>query len=315
MQNNNKHLRNKKILLIIILLSVQLMSSCADNKYTSFTNSMDHSDTSYLPVTNAAVHYGLSDKEGNTVDEGIFYIDVNESFEKFISIGNFVDHDSEYKILTFVNYRQSEFYVDDKKCSDFTVKIKEQNDLHIPIKLSGLEEGFNDIIFAIVTYPNTFLTDTDRELTEMNHMLFIRFHVIVDEFVEKRFELTDFDTTQEEPIPEIFIHDKRDILKRITSINIKEKLELFLTAGNIYDEEKDFAVIFLKDFKQIAIYKDQEVIYTNLKPQEKFTMPIELEFSGKGNHEINAILVEAPFEKYSPDNSVANSIRIGVIKE
>jgi len=64
MQNNNKHLRNNKILLIIILLSVQLMNSRVDNDYTSFMNSMDH--------------------------------------------------------------RQSEFYVDAKKCSDFTVKIKEQ---------------------------------------------------------------------------------------------------------------------------------------------------------------------------------------------
>lgn len=176
-----------------------------------------------------------------------------------------------------------------------------------------LDEGYHDIIFAIVTYPDKFLKDIDREHSEMNHILYIRFNIVVENNKKDSYELTEFSLNNKEPVPEIFIHEDKDILKRLTSLDIKDNVNLYLTVGNIYDEEKEYAIIFLKDWKQICIYDNQEIIYTKLLPNQKFTIPFELSFNEKGYHEINAILIEELYQDYNINSSIANSIRVGII--
>lgn len=316
MQLINRYKRNKYFVVLIVTLLL-IVCSCSD-EYTTFENKVtDTNNIKYLPITaqEGSMSYGLTDIHGNIEIQNTFYLSEDDSFEKFINIGNFVNHDSKYKILAFVDFKQSEFYVDAKEYSEFTVNIKEQTDLQIPIKLPQLEEGFHDIIFAIVTYPDIFLSDVDRGNSEMNHILYIRFKIIIDQNHKYSYKLTEFTTNNNGAIPEIFIHEDKDILKRLTTIKIKDNANLYLTIGNIYDEDKEFAIIFLKDWKQVSILNNQEVLYTKLESNQKFTIPIKLDFSEKGYHEINAILIEDPFGNYESISSVANSIRVGIINE
>lgn len=315
-----KHIKKILLLLLIpitilVFISIknQLEPNNSFNKKVSNKNNIE-----YLPIASEIpnVSYSILNKDGTPENLTTYRIKESESFEKFINIANFVDFDREYKLLTLINYQKSDFFVDDVLYKDFTINMKKNSDLQIPIKLNPLKKGAYDIIFAIVKDPNYNLTDEERKNSEMNHTLFIRFTLVVDNggFSDSPvFEELESDNLQ--PIPDIFLHKDKNELKQFPSINLENSntLNFYLTIGNPYkDDIESFAIILFQDYNQINIIENKNVIFVKLNPNEKVTIPINIDINEEKQSNINAIAIKDPFKEITKiDESIQNTIRLG----
>lgn len=311
-----KRLYAALLLIVIIFAVIVICNQGKNNKYTQFNNKVadvNNIKSQSLNLPEAVHEYGLADSDGYIDSQEIYYINKNEKFERFICIENNFDYDREYKVLTFINYKKSEFYVDDKLCMDTTVNLKKKSGIEIPIAVDSLNEGTNDVIFAIVVDPNLNWSDEERFQRQMHHTLFIRLQIIVGEPDIKNYKPVSIKAVDTGAIPDIFLHEEKGNLRILSSIDTDENnLNLYLSIGNIYNEEKEFAVIFLQDCQQINIYGEEAYFIVKLSPQEKIEIPIEIQLAEKGIHNIQAFAVEAPFQLNDTEGGISNSIRVGI---
>ena len=319
----NFNWKRKRYLILIILVLILLFAintvffkSKDSNNFNKKVE--DKSNIGYLPISSeiANVSTALLNESGKVEDDTIYYINSNEQFQKFINVGNFVDFKRDYKILTFIDYEKEEFYVDDKLVNDFDFILDKQEDIQIPVKLPKLDEGLHDVIFAIIKEPNDDLDDEYRCATEETHTIYIRFNIVVENEEHDEINFTELTYNNTGAIPEIFLHEDEYELRQFPSATIKEgKFNFNMTIGNIYEDKvKECAVILLKDWEVIPNdINNSNILFLKINPKEKTTIPMSIDINEEGLHNINAILIEDPYQKVKyGNNGVLNSIRIGV---
>lgn len=314
--------RKAYIALILIFITIVIVSCFFQIDNNNFNKKVqDKNNIKYLPISSEVpnISIALLDESGEVNSDTNYYLESGEQFEKFINIGNFVDSKREFKLITFINYEKKEFYVDDKLVSDFNFILDKQEDIQIPIKLPELNKGLNDIIFAIIKEPNDDLDEQYRRDTEEFHTLYIRFNITVETEEYNKPIFTELIYNNNEPIPEIFLHENADELKQLPLITTDEsKVNLYMTVGNISEDEvKEYIIILLKDWEVIDnSINNESKLFLKINPREKTTILLTVDVSEIGLHNINAILIENPYEKIKfGSDKVVNSIRVGVRKK
>ncbi len=312
------------LLLIVAFITMIIVGCFLKQDNNSFSKKVeDKNNIGYLPISREVpnISIALLDESGKVNSNTNYYLNSGERFEKFINIGNFIDLKREFKLITFIDYEKREFYVDDKLVNDFNFLLDKQEDIQIPIKLPELSKGLHDIIFAIVKEPNDDLDEQYRRDTEEFHTLYIRFNLTVEseEYNKPSFNFTELTYNNDSAIPEIFLHENKNELKQLPLIKTKEdKLNLYMTVGNISNSEvKEYVIILLKDWEIINnSLNNEDKLFLKVNPMEKTTIPLTIDISESGLHNINAILIENPYQKIKFGSvKIINSIRAGVIKE
>lgn len=309
----------KKIYLVLVLTLILITTFFLTKNYSDFNKKVeDKSNIGYLPISSEIpnVSTALLNESGAVEDDTIYYINSDEQFEKFVNVGNFVEFKREYKLLTFIDYEKEAFYVDDKLVSDFDFILDKQDDIQIPVKLPKLDKGLHDIIFAIIKEPNDNLDDKYRCATEDTHTIYIRFNIIVENEEYNKPDFSGATYNNDGPIPEIFLHENEYELRQFPSAVINDgKFNLNMTIGNISEDKvKEYVVILLKDWETIPIgINSSNKLFLKINPLEKTTIPISVDIDEYGLHNVNAILIENPYQKVKyGNNGVVNSIRVGV---
>lgn len=310
-----KWIKKRYLVIAVILFSISNMFLMNKNENNFNKKVMDKESIKYMPLTYEVpnVSTGLLNDVGLVEDDTIYYIDSDENFEKFINIGNFVDFKREYKLITFIDYNKEEFYVDDKLVNDFNFELDKNKDIQIPVKLPKLSKGLHDIIFAIVKDPSEDLSDEYRASTEGNHILYIRFNIVVESENSNIPNFAEVNYESIEPIPEIFLHENLDELIQFPSKTIyNNKFNAYITIGNIKNEVEECVVILMNNWEVVPINGNNNM-FLKINPNEKTTIPISVDINESGLHNINAILIKNPYKKIEyGDVNIVNSIRVGV---
>lgn len=291
---------------IVLIIACAFLVSCGYNnhsntpetKYTKFETSIVNKDNvKYQDISNSGdvICHGILNQEGK-VENGYTYHLKENSLEKFIDIGNFVDMDMEYTLLAFVNFEQIYYEIEGRNYNSFTALIAPNSDLQIPIKINDLNDGFNDIVILIVVNPNKKLSKSSDNQT-FEDILYLRCNAIVgDDKTIKKYEYTDVFLKSGAERPVIIQEKENDNMIELTSYNqeLNKSKEAFIAVGNKQEIEEEYAVILLEDWKQVPIL-NQNTIYIKLKAKYSGLIPIEISFDKADLHEIVAITIKKPY--------------------
>lgn len=312
-------------ILILAITAIVLLTGCEVNDNTvRFKETIkDTHNRNKLPgaISGNGVSLGLYNTNGDIETDYCFNLNEGENFKKFIAIGNFIDNPREYKILIFDNFVQTNFSVDSNiEKNSFTLVINAKESQEVPISLNNLSKGFHDIIIMIVKYTDKKdLNEEFRKNTDIDHMLFIRFNIIVDNDNIPKFDYTSYETNKFDRLDGIFLNKDKDILKRwlIEDIDDDTPINYYIHVGNNRFDSRDYAIIVLDNWQQIPINsKSGNVVYIKLLKNEKTVIPgvINIIYQD-GIHDLTAILVHNPFHKINMYNkTVESSIRVGINK-
>lgn len=292
-------MRSKSMLFCIILtIYCTCLFACSSQATNTFDSSVDDkSNINILNVGAQQIAYGFLDNSGVPINDNIIDIGTSDTFSTFLELGNFIDKEREYMILMFSNYEIVEFSVDGNKPStSYNLKIPAQQDVQIPLTIENINEGYNDILVAIIKYPNANLSDEQRQNTTLNHILFTR-------CVVKRGNSCEFTpgrkctlNTYSDAFDGIFLHEEEDEIIDIPhlSLSVNELKELYCTVGNATNEDNDYIVILLDNWKQVSI-NDNRFLYFSIPSNSHICLPINIGYDAIGTHEITALVVRNPY--------------------
>ena len=311
-------------ILIFYLITFSLFfSSC---EYSNLSKKTDENTKEYKLAggTKGEPGVGLSflDMNGDINSNAIFYLNEPESFKKYIYIYHGYKEISTYKLLLFCDYKQSKFTVNNKELEEYTFKMEYNQEIKIPIEIKPLKKGFHDVFFILVK--NSDIKRLDEEFrisTTGKHMLFIRFNIIIEQKnIPKIYFLSNLDEKENSKMPPIFTSRNVNTRKMWLTDTIKTatKLEFFSRITNTSNEDKNFAIINLLDFKQIPINENGDLVtFFKVKNEREVVIPSSLTTPKQpGIYDLTPILIYNPYEElvvYNTAIKVSNRIGLNVV--
>lgn len=273
-----------------------------------------------LPMsTNGVISYGLYGMDGEIEKVKHFQINSATVFEKILSFSNLIEHERDYKLIIFANYKQIEFSVDNKEPDafyDFTAKPYEH--MQFTLTFPHFNDGFYDLLFLIVKDPyNVNLDESYRKQTDMSHLISMRYSLQVgtNNLDNEKPIMNVYENTENKTLDGIFLNQDSDELRRLLTLEctLFEEPELFVHVGNKSDDSKNYVAFLLYDWQQIPI-ESQNMLYFSVPHMSRVTLPIKLKALDKnGVHNLTAICVEEPFQEATLQSRKADfSIRVGI---
>jgi hypothetical protein len=316
------HFKIPLIFTLLILLGIStffVVNSKNQEKTNEFKKTIESTATrDKLPGAKEGkgVSLGLYNVDGNIETSSTFHINEGEKLEKFISIGNLIDNSRKYKILLFVDFKQSSFLVDNNKVKSFDVEIDSNKTLEIPVAIDNLENGFHDIFFAIVKNPdNKSLDNKYRVMTDMSHMLFIRFNTVVESSTKPKINFTEFKTSNNPRLSGVILTKENNYKSWLTEkVKANQELKYYIhLENNSYKNINEYAVIVLQDWKQVPI-KDQEALFTKVGYNQSISIPSAVTTPSKrGVTDLTPILIHNPYGNLEDQiGNIETAIRVGL---
>lgn len=312
-------------LLLLIILSLGCNSNTVTNTEKFISNNTNFSkkinstaNRDKLPMANGnGISLGLYDENGKIEKDINFNLNNGHIFEKFISITN-SNTPRNYKLLLFIDYNQSNFKVDGKDFESFNFKMNPQETLEIPVELEPLSSGLHDILFVIVKYPDIKSLDEDfRKQTDMNHLLFLRYTITVDNEKIPDYNLYKTKILDRNLLDGVFINLEEDELKRwlYQDVNPSSDLNYYIHVGNNSNiKNKKYALLVLNDWKQVPITKDINKLFFEVESGKELVVPARLKVpKEKGIYDLTPILIHNPYELLNYTNkNCETAIRVGL---
>ena len=315
--NKIKYLIMFILLLVLALISSGCKTESSQQQLENMSNKVVQEYT--LPFANdGGINLGLFDMRGKLEDAKSFNINKGDKFQKIISLGNMVDQERHYKVILFVDFKQQEFVANSNKVSEYDFKAKDHENILIPVEINDLQEGFHDIFFVIVKHPDIKSLDEDfRMATDMNNLLFIRFNVLVGDTIPPNINLNTFENETPTIFDGIFLSKEKDKLLVWTKEDVEDlkNVDFNIHVGNeSYDEQQDFAVITLLNWKQVDFHNNQNVVFFSLKKGAKLFIPASFNVPNEqGIYDLVSILIHNPYEALNLYNkNIETGIRVGI---
>lgn len=317
-------MKKKKKIAIVMLLVLITLVGCqkesiketgkeTEKEYTQFSEKVPNASDYAGDVSQGdSVGYGILNSDGKVETDNVYYLEQEDAFKRFINIGNFMGRDMSYKLLVFDNYEQMEFEVEQKKTDVCSVYIEKGKELSIPVTLTGLKKGMNDIIFLIVFNAEDNLSEEERLDTSDFNTDYLRCTIYVKDQGIPDYKVSEEDVDiVDEPVS-LMVHKKEEEKnKLLLTEQVKKGEELcnYLTIGN-EEEEGDFAVIYLEDWKQKEL-KGEKVKFFHLPENGQITFRMSNTYTERGEHEITVLKIKNIYkESESSINDVESSARI-----
>lgn len=300
---------------------VQLQDVDEDKSFNKKIKNTDSRDQ--LPMVKngqKGVALGLYGTDGKIENGKVFNLKSGESFEKFISISHINDEKWTYKLFLLVDYQKKGFKVDGKLLKDYTFRMNPNETIEIPVEIEALPDGFHDALFVIAKYPDVKRLDKDfRIRTDMNHLLFIRFNVIVNNGKAPEITLnTQYEKMTNISIDGLFINRNKKELKVWYKDKIKPnmKLDYYLHIGNKYGNNRQrYALFTLLDWELVPIGDNEtKVLFFEVQKGHQIIIPASLKTPmQEGIYDFTPVLVEGPYENLNLSRGhVETSLRVGL---
>ncbi|MBE7121982.1 hypothetical protein [Bacillus cereus] len=266
------------------------------------------------------INLGIYNQNGEIEKDFNFNIEENQSLKKFISLGNLIKTDRVYKMFLLVDYKQSEFKVDDRELAkSFTFKVGAGESIEIPIEIPSLPKGLHDITFVIAKFPEKKTLDEEfRKQTDSSNLLFVRFSTVVggDETVNNQVKFNSYGEKKTEDILDgVYIAKENNYKRWLTQdINKDKDLNFYTKVGNNSNTKKQYALIQFFDWEQMEFIDNKDVLFYDLEPNTVYSIKSEIPIKKeKGVYDLTSILIHNPFQKVTIYNQqVDTAIRVGV---
>jgi len=204
--------------------SIKKETNTEESTYSQFKAKIKNSDNiarQDVAYKGDTISYGILNEEGY-VESEIYNYSMGEDFEKFIDIGNFIDSDMKYKLLIFNNYKQIDFQIEEESVRSYDVIIEKGKDLQIPLKITSLNEGLNDIIIIIVVDPKSDLSEEECQYNPYASILYLRRNIYVENNTIPSYEITELDV-EEKSLLDVSIHKNIETSNEIFSSHSAKK--------------------------------------------------------------------------------------------
>ncbi|MFF2589623.1 hypothetical protein ACFVSS_17355 [Peribacillus butanolivorans] len=258
-------------------------------------------------VTNAAdygsIGYGLENLKGKVIDEGSTLNSTDNEVSVVASVDNDIDENRKYALLVFEDYKQVKFKVKNKEqdVNKYFFDMKPNSSINIIVSVP-IRSYSSELTFVIVQKPEYKLKELD--LIKAG---------ILEQVLSMRFSINKADSEKnvknvKEVKPDAIVKD--GLNENISITNSQEKLQSIMTekedkklkfsAGNETNAEIGYAIIALKDWEQVAVKDNTDVLYTTVPPETRHLFDFKLP---EVESEENFQLIAFPFPyEVSPDN-------------
>lgn len=267
-------------------------------------------------ATTGGVSLGLYNIDGNIESSFVFKSKKNESLRKFISVGNLISKKRMYRLLLLTDYKQSKFKVANKEVSYYNFEMNPYETKEIPVEIFDLNKGFHDILFVIVKYPdNKSLEDEFRKTTDMNHLLFMRFNVVVDDNKKPQYSFYNGQIDKgNKTLDGVFINKNKLVRWLKEEVDKSSVVNYLINIGNNSYPKRKYALIVLFDWKQTLINGKENVLFFELDKNSMVTISSKLNLpSNEGVYDLTPILIHNPYEETNLYNRyVETGVRVGI---
>ncbi|CAH0190602.1 hypothetical protein [Peribacillus simplex] len=258
-------------------------------------------------VTNAAdygsIGYGLENLKGKVIDEGSTLNSTDNEVSVVASVDNDIDEDRKYALLVFEDYKQVKFKVKNKEqdVNKYFFDMKPNSSINFNVSVP-IRSDSSELTFVIVQKPEYKLKELDLNRAG-----------ILEQVLSMRYSINKADNGIDvkkikEVKPDAIVKD--GLNENISITNSQEKLQSIMTekedkklkfsAGNETNAEIGYAIIALKDWEQVAVLDNTEVLYTTVPPETRHLFDFKLP---EVESEENFQLIAFPFPyEVSPDN-------------
>ncbi|MFE4140432.1 hypothetical protein ACFX4I_00980 [Peribacillus sp. YIM B13472] len=258
-------------------------------------------------VTNAAdygsIGYGLENLKGKVIDEGSTLNSTDNEVSVVASVDNDIDEDRKYALLVFEDYNQVKFKVKNKEqdVNKYFFDMKPNSSINFNVSVP-IRSDSSELTFVIVQKPEYKLKELDLNRAG-----------ILEQVLSMRYSINKADNGKDvkkikEVKPDAIVKD--GLNENISITNSQEKLQSIMTekedkklkfsAGNETNAEIGYAIIALKDWEQVAVKDNTDVLYTTVPPETRHLFDFKLP---EVESEENFQLIAFPFPyEVSSDN-------------
>ncbi|WP_342604601.1 hypothetical protein [Peribacillus sp. FSL E2-0159] len=258
-------------------------------------------------VTNAAdygsIGYGLENLKGKVIDEGSTLHSTDNEVSVVASVDNDIDEDRKYALLVFEDYKQVKFKVKNKEqdVNKYFFDMKPNSSININVSVP-IRSDSSELTFVIVQKPEYKLKELDLiKAGILEQVLSMRFSIYKadNERNVKKVKEVNPDAIVKDGLNEnISITNSQEKLQSIMTENEDKKLKF--SAGNETNDEIGYAIIAFKDWEQVAVKDNTDVLYTTVPPDTRHLFDFKLP---EVESEENFQLIAFPFPYgVSPDN-------------
>ncbi|OZU89354.1 hypothetical protein CIL03_06465 [Virgibacillus indicus] len=296
----------KKYIFYLLMIGISLIiiiSFYSNNDQNEKSNSNNTREG--MGLNSNTIQIGLLDTNGKLIDNGSKLLEKKNKLDYTISIDNFIDNESEYKLIVLADFQQVSFTVSGEEfiTYDFNIGANESKNIETRI---DYKEPINEIVYLLIKEPN-FLFKPEEITPEvmeaagyLEQILTLRFSV---DNGSKNIDFSNkFLENNSIPIVEAYLSANSSVLDPVFEKKSGEKLKLSI--GNVLDEELELAVIQFVNWDQLEFEKGKDVEYLKVEPGKVYTKDIELpKVEKEKNYQVIAF-----YKPYSVSPSDYNSL-------
>lgn len=322
----NKILSNKKtqiIFLLLIWLAI-VFGGYFKSKYGEpEANQPSYGVATRLSSSTRPIPIGADDPGSKT----IYKLKTDSAFTGTYSLGSKMPKNTQYLMLTFIDYKQVPFYLNGKKGLSHLIPMSASSTRYFSFKTERLKEGVHDFANILILHPHGHSLDAEKRLdTDNNYFFDLRANLIVGKGGQYKLskKVSGKQRVNKEQFDGIIINKRNAgklaywLKERVKSAKL---VKYFVHLGNKDLKPKNFAVIALLDYKQIPLNPDG--LFTGrLGAKRTITIPATLKAPNqKGIHELLIFLITEPFVKLPSEKSkqsippIYSSARIPIVVE
>ena len=263
------------------------------------------------------INFGLSDINGNNIDNGT-PLSIKEGVINLnVKLSHDIAQEREYLLLFLQDFRQSYFILNENNEEvnkyRFSIPANSKNSTSISCYV---KPGTKELAILVIQMPDYKLKDLDFVKANVLQNALVFRHPILEHVTDVNnftfpYVVPDY-ISEEGPIDDIFLSFEEIKLKAVMSS--EESKKLYLSVGNASDTEEwlTYAVIAFKDWEQVEVLPERDVMYTKVGSNRKNIYEITLpEIESEVNFQI--IAFPYPFkvkrETYDTQN-VCSSFRL-----
>lgn len=281
--------RNKSTYIIIVLLIFLIFNIFV------FYKKQTESSLNNVPTGN--IEFGVYNKENKIIDNGTTISYESDIIKHQIEITQNLQAKREYKLIVLVDFIQTNFIVDGKEYESYNIFLNEKDAKKINIKIKNIPQHAHELDYIIIKNPNYKVSKNEIERAHILQEIMSLRYKLLDESVDISYKKNYIQST-EKPLDNIFV--SYDENKLTIPTIIKQNQNLFTVLGNFNNTTIDYAVILLKDWKQINIRGEDKVEFFKLMANQRIYFPLNnSSFKVGSNYQL--IAFSNPF-KFSLDD-------------
>ncbi|SDE14914.1 hypothetical protein SAMN04487777_107134 [Priestia aryabhattai B8W22] len=273
----------------------------ADKTTVNKSNSETQDAISKEPEANTdTIAYGLYNAEGKYVDNGSKLTAENNVVNVNVSIDHNLNERREYALIVLEDFKQESFNLENKKESTkkylFTMNPNTSKNIGVKVPVN---QNAQELTFLLTKKPSYKLKEMNpNKAAILGEVLSMRYPLDHNNNLANLKETKPDDIIKDGLNENMFITSDRQKLKSV--ITEKEGKTLSFSVGNDTEKTLRYAIIALKDWKQIDVTESKKVLYTTVAASERQLFDFKLPHANKDS---NFQLIAFPYPyQVSKDN-------------